>query len=99
VSAEAADAGAGAAITEREVPFLVDPALRLWAVVSTWRRYGRDAALALRRLQAAQLDLAAWRWQQHAGLGADPAWEEGEKLRAKVILLKTRADAAPRVTP
>jgi len=94
-----AEAAAGGAITDREVPYLVDPALRLWALVSTWRRYGRTAALALNRVQAAQVDLAGWRWQRlRAGsageVGGD---EEGEELRAKVIRLKAAAgrEAAP----
>lgn len=96
-----AEAAAGHAITDREVPFLVDPALRLWAVVSTWRRYGRGAALALNRVQAAQLDLAGWRWRrQCAGSPGVPVAEEkeGEELRAKVIRLKSRAGAGPVVT-
>ncbi|MBB4917502.1 PrsW family glutamic-type intramembrane protease [Streptosporangium saharense] len=96
--AVAAEATVGGAITTREVPFLVDPALRLWAVVSTWRGYGRDAALALRRVQTAQLDLAAWHWQ-HRRSGRDEGASEGERLRAKVIRLKTRTATGPAVTP
>jgi RsiW-degrading membrane proteinase PrsW (M82 family) len=82
-AAVAAEAEAGTAITRTEVPFLVDPGLRIWALMSTWRQYGGATALALNRLQTAQLDLAGWRWQQ----ADDP--EEGERLRAKVMRLKT----------
>ncbi|WP_078606892.1 PrsW family glutamic-type intramembrane protease [Streptomyces flavidovirens] len=80
----------GGAITEREAPFLADPALRFWTVVSTWRRHGRPAALALRRLQRAQLELAGWRWQQQrAGADGTPNSEvEGEKLQGKVLELR-----------
>ncbi|MDJ0383746.1 PrsW family glutamic-type intramembrane protease [Streptomyces sp. G-G2] len=92
-----AEAGAGAAITPGEVPFLSDPALRLWALASTWRQYGRTAALALLRVQSAQLDLAGWRLRQ-----ADPSdpmddmasREKGDQLRAKVMRLKTNARSA-----
>lgn len=89
----------GEAITEREVPFLVDPALRLWAVASTWRRHGGHAALALSRLQSAQLDLAAWRWWQGARSDPNQAQKEGEKLHARVILLKSPSGAVPETTP
>ncbi|MBT2408516.1 MULTISPECIES: PrsW family glutamic-type intramembrane protease [unclassified Streptomyces] len=63
LSAEAAEGGA---ITPGEAPFLTNPALRFWALAGTWRWYGRNAALALLRLQSAQLDLAGWRLQQQA---------------------------------
>jgi hypothetical protein len=93
-TAVAAEASAGGAIAVREVPFLVDPALRFWAQVSTWRRYGRPAALALRRLQRAQLEVAGWHWERERAGGDDEpvAVEEGEKLRAKVVQLRTAAD-------
>jgi RsiW-degrading membrane proteinase PrsW (M82 family) len=98
ISAEAGHGGG--AITAPEVRYLADPGMRLWTVAGTWRRHGRGAALALRHLQAAQLDLAAWRWQQQpAGSGEDPAArEEGDSLRAKVIRLKTAAATRPTVT-
>lgn len=98
ITAEAGDGGE--AITEPEVPYLADPGLRLWTVAGTWRRHGRDAALALHRLQSAQLDLAAWRWQQLTDSEQDlAAQEEGDALRAKVIRLKTAAAPRPAVTP
>jgi RsiW-degrading membrane proteinase PrsW (M82 family) len=102
-AAVSAEAAAGSAITEAEVPFLVDPALRFWALVGTWRRHGRAAAWALNRLQSAQLDVAGWRWQrqqqQRANSADDPTGdEEGENLRAKVIQSRAAAGrwTAPR---
>lgn len=96
VAAEAADA-ADAAITVEEVPYLADPALRLWALAGTWRSYGRDAARALYRLQSAQLDLAGRRYErQRADTAGDPADREEEaRLRAKVMRLKTTAGIRP----
>lgn len=70
-TAEAAEAGVGGAITGREVPFLMDPALRFWALVSTWRRHGPAAARALRRFQRAQLEVAGWRWQRERERAAE----------------------------
>ncbi|WP_285630546.1 PrsW family glutamic-type intramembrane protease [Actinoallomurus iriomotensis] len=84
------------AITPAEAPYLTDPALRLWAVVSTWRSYGQPAALALLRLQSAQLDLAAWRWQRRDSADEPAAREEGDRLRARVLRLK-RAPGPQRV--
>ena len=77
------------------MPFLADPALRWWAVVNTWRSYGGAAAVALVRLQSAQLDLAGWRFEQQYGDPGDPttAHKEGDRLRAKVLGLK--ASSAP----
>jgi len=97
ISAEAGDGGG--AITWPEVPYLADPRLRLWTVAGTWHRHGRSAALALHRLQSAQLDLASWRWQQTTDPEQDPAaHEEGDVLRAKVIRLKTAAPTRLAVT-
>jgi RsiW-degrading membrane proteinase PrsW (M82 family) len=89
------EVAAGGAITQPEWPFLADPRLRLWALVSVWRRYGRDTALALRRLQTAQLDLAAWRWQQERYAAAtDPdTTRRGEQLRTRVYEAKARLGA------
>jgi hypothetical protein len=98
ISAEAGDGGG--AITGPEVGYLTDPGLRLWTVAGTWRRHGRGAALALHRLQSAQLDLASWRWQQQLTDSAEDlaAQGGGDALRAKVIRLKTAADTRPAVT-
>ncbi|MFD0690899.1 PrsW family glutamic-type intramembrane protease [Actinomadura fibrosa] len=96
--AVAAEAASGTAITRWEAPFLADPALRFWSLVSTGRLYGRGSALALRRLQLAQLDLAAWRWQ-HPGVLDGPAKEEGDRLRARVMLLRTRPGIRPAAAP
>jgi RsiW-degrading membrane proteinase PrsW (M82 family) len=93
-----AEAGAGAGtVTAQEAPFLADPELRLWSLAGTWRRYGRGTALALNRLQNAQLDLAGWRWQrQRAGQPAEPGQDgEGDELRAKVLRLKEQLAAGP----
>ncbi len=59
-----AEAAAGGVVADQEVPFLVNPARRLWAVVTTWRTRGRPTALALYRLQSAQLDAASRRWHR-----------------------------------
>ncbi|MFE6847699.1 PrsW family glutamic-type intramembrane protease [Streptomyces sp. NPDC057686] len=79
-----AEAAAGVAITPGEEAVLADPRLRFWALVSTWRRYGPSAALALRRLHTAQLELAGLRLHEPA----DP--ERADPLRTKVLRLKTR---------
>jgi hypothetical protein len=98
ISAEADDGSE--AITEPEADYLADPGLRLWTIAATWRRHGRSTALALHRLQSAQLDLAGWRWQQQLTDSGDDmaAQEEGDALRAKVIRLKTTAPAHSAVT-
>ncbi|UUU29828.1 PrsW family glutamic-type intramembrane protease [Streptomyces sp. CA-210063] len=84
-NAVVAETTAEGPITEAEAPVLVSPVLRFWAVVSTWRVYGRSTALALHRLQSAQLELASWRVRQ------DPETEaEGDELRARVIRGKVR---------
>ncbi|MEU5084997.1 MULTISPECIES: PrsW family glutamic-type intramembrane protease [Streptomyces] len=82
-AAEAAEAGVGGAITEREVPFLMDPALRFWALVSTWRRHGPAAARALRRFQRAQLEVAGWRWQQERAAAEAKALGAREQPQAQ----------------
>jgi RsiW-degrading membrane proteinase PrsW (M82 family) len=73
--AEEAVCGAGA-ITPGEAAVLAHPAARLWAVAGTARRYGLAAALALRRVHSAQLQLACWRWQ-HCGQATDGATAGG----------------------
>ncbi|MEU5347375.1 PrsW family glutamic-type intramembrane protease [Streptomyces sp. NPDC020766] len=88
-----AEAAAGGVIAAREVPFLVDPALRFWTLVSTWRRHGHDAALALRRFQRAQLEVAGWLWQRARADEVPGAEErEGAELREKVLRLRTDVD-------
>ncbi|XVQ12431.1 PrsW family glutamic-type intramembrane protease [Spirillospora sp. CA-255316] len=82
----------GPAITRAEAPFLIDPSLRFWALVTTARRYGQGTARKLLRLQTAQLELAAW-WLRRQEDGADgETHEEGPILRAKVMRLKSHAD-------
>jgi hypothetical protein len=86
-----AEAASGlAAITPVEVPILVSPTLRFWALVSTARERGFATARALYRLQAAQLELAGWRWQQLKGSPLDDPIirAEGEELHLKVMRLK-----------
>lgn len=93
VTEEAATRSAGSAIAAGEVRVLVSPVLRFWAAVSTWRWYGRESALALHRLQSAQLELASWRVQQDP----DPAISaKGDELRSRVWALK---GVRPEVTP
>lgn len=92
----AAEAAEGVAITKAEASYLADPALRFWALVNTWRWYGRATALALYRLQSAQLDLAARRLEPQRADDA-ASREEGDRLRTKVARLRT--PTAPAVTP
>jgi hypothetical protein len=67
-----AEAGTGrGAITEAEIPTLLNPARRLWFEISVLRRHGLTAYRALNRLHAAQYDLAAQRWRQASGEAAD----------------------------
>ncbi|MFD7834291.1 PrsW family glutamic-type intramembrane protease [Streptomyces sp. NPDC059761] len=83
-AATAAEAATGSpAVTRAEEPVLVSPTLRFWAVASTGRRYGRQAALRLHRLQSAQLELVSRRVQE------DPDLEpQGDELRARILRLK-----------
>ncbi|MFJ8112650.1 PrsW family glutamic-type intramembrane protease [Streptomyces sp. NPDC096132] len=86
--AVAAETTADGPITAAEAPVLVSPVLRFWAVVGTWRTYGRSTALALHRLQSAQLELASRQVRQ------DPESEaEGDELRARVMRGKLRRQA------
>jgi RsiW-degrading membrane proteinase PrsW (M82 family) len=94
-AAVSAEAASGTAVTRDEAPFLIDPALRFWALAGTWRLHGWTGLRALRRLQSAQLDLAAWRWQHMDDPGGPAAREEGDALRAKVMRSKARTGAAP----
>ncbi|SCK09598.1 PrsW family glutamic-type intramembrane protease [Streptomyces sp. WMMB 322] len=81
--AVAAEATESAAISQAETKILASPVLRFWALVSTWRAYGRPTARALHQLQSAQLELAAWRAQNHPAAAA-----EGDELRARVMRMK-----------
>ena len=86
----AAEITAAGPITAAEVPVLAAPGLRFWALVSTWRSYGRSTALALHRLQSAQLDLAGWRAGRNPETDTETGTEpetgaEGDKLRARVM--------------
>lgn len=78
----------GGAIGRAEAPFLIDPGLRMWALVSAWSRYGAGTARALYRLQCAQLDLAGWRYQRLGAAEDDADRADGERLRTKVLRLK-----------
>jgi RsiW-degrading membrane proteinase PrsW (M82 family) len=63
-----AEAGTGrGAITEAEIPALLDPARRLWLQIAVLRRQGLAAYRALNRLHAAQYDLATYRWHRTRG--------------------------------
>ncbi|MFB4304194.1 PrsW family glutamic-type intramembrane protease [Actinomadura sp. NTSP31] len=89
-AAVSAETASGPAVTRQEAPFLIDPAVRFWTLIGTWRLHGWNGLRTLRRLQTAQLDLAAWRWQH-----PDPTGEEGNALRAKVMRLKTGPTPQP----
>lgn len=84
VHAEAAT-GEGA-ITDAEIPILLSPSHRLWLQVTALRRYGITACRGVRRLHAAQYELAA----AHVGSGPE------QTLRARVA--RARADLATAVT-
>ncbi|RAG86784.1 hypothetical protein DN069_04395 [Streptacidiphilus pinicola] len=84
-AALAQEAEAGPAVTAGETSVLGAPALRLWTLVGAWRRHGRATALALYRLQSAQLELAGSRAQEDP---PDTAQAEQAVLRANVMTLK-----------
>ncbi|MFE4862590.1 PrsW family glutamic-type intramembrane protease [Streptomyces sp. NPDC056670] len=85
------EAAQGGAVTPAEVPVLASAGRRFWAVMGTWRWYGRDSARALHRLQTAQLELASRR------VHTDPAdTSQEDALRARAIQLKGNL---PAVTP
>jgi RsiW-degrading membrane proteinase PrsW (M82 family) len=71
------------AVSPLEARVMADPAVRFWSLVTTFRRLGRPAAVALFRLQEAQLALAGHR--------ADPDLDpmEEETLRDNVFRLKS----------
>lgn len=91
------------AVTPMEAAILADPALRFWVTMRTGRRLGRPAAVTLRRLHTAQLELAAWRSEQGESIAPGAvsdetaaAREEGEMLRENVFGLKAGLPAAAR---
>lgn len=90
-TAVAEEVAAGPAITQAEVPVLTSPALRLWAVVGTWRWHGWRAARTLHRLHSVQLDLASHHVQNDP---TDSA--HADELRARIARLK---GVPPEVTP
>jgi RsiW-degrading membrane proteinase PrsW (M82 family) len=76
-------------VTRPELPVLLNPSVRLWMLVRTWRRFGLRRAVGLGRLQGAQLELARWRWwraTEHGMAAGDDA--EGARLRGRVLWLK-----------
>ncbi|MGD3112770.1 PrsW family glutamic-type intramembrane protease [Streptomyces sp. YGL11-2] len=81
----AQEAEAGSAVTAGETSVLGSPALRLWALVGAWRRHGRGTALALYRLQSAQLDLAGCHAQEDP---PDTVHAERSELRGHIMTLK-----------
>ncbi|MFF4159896.1 PrsW family glutamic-type intramembrane protease [Streptomyces sp. NPDC001678] len=81
----AQEAEAGSAVTAGETSVLGSPTLRLWALVGTWRRHGRGTALALYRLQSAQLELAGCHAQEDP---PDTAQEERSELRGQIMSMK-----------
>ena len=81
------------AVTEAELPVLLEPRKRAWLRLTTLRRYGWGAYRALGHLHAAQYEVAALR-DRHPG--------EAERERARVPGLRSRlrsAIAASRAEP
>jgi hypothetical protein len=79
------------AVTDAEVPVLLDPGRRLWLGITTLRRYGWAAYRALGRLQAAQFELGMLRWHRARGEAGEAAPDE-EALR--VLVGRRRAELA-----
>jgi RsiW-degrading membrane proteinase PrsW (M82 family) len=80
------------AITPAEASVLLRPAQRLRLRVTMLRRHGLSAARNLKRLHAAQLDLAIQRW--HRARQEVDAWAPNERvLRERVWHLKNRQAA------
>jgi hypothetical protein len=75
------------AITDPEIPVLLNPAKRLRLTVTALRRYGLASYRALGRLHAAQYDLATQRWHR-ARQDADDWAVPEEELRERVLDLK-----------
>ncbi|MFK0290472.1 PrsW family glutamic-type intramembrane protease [Streptomyces sp. NPDC090442] len=85
------EAAVGPAVTQAELPVLASAARRFWAVVGTWRWYGRGAARALHRLQTAQLELAGRHVQN------DPTdTSQGDDMRTRTVRLKGDLPAVTR---
>ncbi len=79
------------AISERELPVLLEPRKRAWLRLTTLRRYGWSAYRALGQLQAAQYEVAALRDDRPA---------EAEEQRARVRRFRSDLRAAtPAVRP
>jgi RsiW-degrading membrane proteinase PrsW (M82 family) len=84
------------AVTDEDVPILLDPAARTWLALTTLRRHGWASFLALRRVQAAQLELGIARWRPvDGGPGADDAVLETVRER----VLRLRAGDRPAAGP
>jgi RsiW-degrading membrane proteinase PrsW (M82 family) len=79
------------AVTDAEVPVLLDPGRRLWLGITTLRRYGWAAYRALGRLQAAQFELGLLRWHRARGEAGEAAPDE-DALR--VLVARRRAELA-----
>jgi RsiW-degrading membrane proteinase PrsW (M82 family) len=81
------------AVTDPEIPILLNPAKRFWLRATTLRRYGLPAYRALGRLQAAQYDLATQRWHRSRHETDDSAVPE-EALRQRIRHLRTELGTA-----
>lgn len=89
--------GSGA-VTEIEVPILCAPGKRRWLRIKLLRSYGLDAYQAVRRLQAAQFDLAALRWHQARGEpGEQPS--SIDELRGRIRRHRAELAAATASAP
>ncbi|MFJ7219421.1 PrsW family intramembrane metalloprotease [Amycolatopsis sp. NPDC098790] len=76
------------AVTEQEVPILLSPARRFFLRYRTFRRQGRGAARHLRKLHAAQLELATLRWHRTRDEVA-PGSPDEQTLRERVLDFKS----------
>ena len=83
------------AVTEAEVPVLLNPLRRLlFRVFAARRRGGLATYRYLGRLHAAQLDLAMWRWHRRRG-EADADGPGESALRDRVLAIRSAPPLVP----
>jgi RsiW-degrading membrane proteinase PrsW (M82 family) len=81
------------AVTEDEVPTLLRPARRFYLRYKAFRRGGRTSSRHLKRLWAAQLELATLRWHRSRD-EIDPSSPGETALRERVLRIKDEQPAA-----